>query len=241
MDRAGWKLVTNESWIAEISHTALIQLIDKTSMQSLPFYDAFSHYMAKEVQKRHGEFGGPLLIKLSAMGSGSELYLSKDHHKLMKRFLRARPNTMHKDAKGMTAYDHARKIAAWVCYELLNLSKMGDSMKTRVIEERERLEGLRATATTYLEANNCFKKRSEGYKMMEYIRDSIIRSFEKRHPLSEDMLFICWKWLQKLHDGQPTKSHLWGKISKSLRSALKIPLNAKDWVWFKFNVFHSAV
>ncbi len=76
---------------------------------------------------------------------------------------------------------------------------------------------------------------------MEYLTAFLVESFEKRLPISEDILFICWKWTQKTHGGKPLRSDLWSHLMNTLKECLAIPIRELNWKWFAANLFHSAV
>ncbi len=111
----------------------------------------------------------------------------------------------------------------------------------KVIEERDRIELLRATALNFLQVNGCLEKGSKGYEMMEILCESMTQCFSHKIPLSEDILFICWRWVHFISDGQSLKSEFWKSIKKTVEEVLAIPANPIHAAWFKMNVRQSAV
>ncbi len=116
-------------------------------------------------------------------------------------------------------------------------------MKGRVVKERERIEALNAMSSQFLELNNCFNKESKGYAMMESLTASIIQCFKERCPLSEDLLHIAWKWNDEILIGKggAMESSLWKCIYETLTNVLSLPLNKRDYIWFKLYVFRVGV
>ncbi len=135
----------------------------------------------------------------------------------------------------------AQTRGLFVLLEVLNLAKMGDKMKGRVIQERERLKRVKATAANFLSANDCFNEKSKGYAMMGLLTESILTCLKQRTPLSEDLLFIVWKWSAKVEKGGTSESNLWKTLKETLEKTLVIPLVKRHWEWFKMNVLYSAV
>ncbi len=93
----------------------------------------------------------------------------------------------------------------------------------------------------FLAANKCYEKDSSGYKMMEMMTGAAITCLKERTPLSEDMLFIAWKWSAKVEEGGSSKSRIWKTLKETLEKTLVIPLNRRHWMWFKMNLLHSGV
>ncbi len=125
---------------------------------------------------------------------------------------------------------HSPKVVArarrlYVFLELLNLAKLGESMKGRVISKRAKIQELKAMSANFLLSNDCYTLDSKGYKMMEEVTLSLVTCLKERSPLSEDLLFIAWKWASKTVKGGASKSILWKTMRKTLEEVLVIPLN----------------
>ncbi len=102
-----------------------------------------------------------------------------------------------------------QRIGAWGCYELMNVARMGESIKERVVEVYKVCGGI---SNNFLKVNECLNEKSEGYSMMKSLRKSIVESFEKRLPFSEYLSFIYWKWAL-LTLPNPLEYRLWKSIS----------------------------
>ncbi len=76
--------------------------------------------------------------------------------------------------------------------------------------------------------------------MMVLLTKEVIRCINERLPLSEDMLFICWKFAV-FSNKNPLDSDLWKVLSTRLEEVLKLPLHPLNWAWFKSNIMKSAV
>ncbi len=134
-----------------------------------------------------------------------------------------------------------RRNGSYAILEEINLAAMKGSMKGRVVEERLKLSSKKAMATNFLETNKCFTPKSEGYEMMKSMQKSIITCLEQRTPLSEDMLYVSWKWLSKVKKEGSSKSKLWEAIKETLLNVLTLPINKRDWEWFKLFVMENVV
>ncbi len=205
---------------------------------SWAFYDHFSGFFGVEMQRKHGDFGSKLLMALTDVGTNAPgVSLDKAYHRIATHFISLGPKT----SSNIDAYNAAEAKGMWLFCELLSLSKMGDSMKSQVVEERGRLEEMKAMAHNFLSANKCMEKEGEGKEMMVALTKSMIECFDKKVPLSEDLLFISWTWAKATYKEKVLESPLWQNISRVLKKVLAIPLNPRDWAWFKMNVFKSAV
>ncbi len=126
-------------------------------------------------------------------------------------------------------------------YEAIIMWEMGDSLKSSVMKERVRIERLKGFSTSFMDSHGCEKEGSEGYQFMKDMTAFLEASFQKRLPLSEDILFLCFRWNAIMHGGNVMKSSLWKCLAKELPRILKIPMKEIEWAWFKSNLFHSAV
>ncbi len=114
-------------------------------------------------------------------------------------------------------------------------------MQEKVISGRRRLEDLGARTEALFSTIKCFDESSEGYKAMKEIEKSIIRSFEERLPLSDDLLHFCFKWRDQISGGKVLESALWQAIESTVKKVLKIPIDPIAWTWFKENVFKASI
>ncbi len=76
---------------------------------------------------------------------------------------------------------------------------------------------------------------------MDVVIKSLVACFKERTPLSEDLLFLGWKWSARSVEGGTSKSLLWTSLKETLSKVLAIPLNKTDWVWFKMNLLGTSV
>ncbi len=94
---------------------------------------------------------------------------------------------------------------------------------------------------TFIDALKCLEKDGKGWKVMETMHGFLKDALERKLPISEDLLFIVWRWTRETHDGKPLKSSLWKCLSVVLRDVLAIPINPSKWKWFSAQLFSSAV
>ncbi len=156
--------------------------------------------------------------------------------------------------------ERAKRSGAYAYLQKLNIDSLKGSMKGRVTEERIKLSSKQGTfpspppsfrptqtkthvamAMNFLTANNCFEPSSEGYEMMKCMEKSIITCLKQKTPLSEDMLYLTWKWVCKTKKGGSSNSELWETIKETLLNVLDLPINKRDWVWFQMFVMTNVV
>ncbi len=109
------------------------------------------------------------------------------------------------------------------------------------MSERERIERLKGFSESFMKAHKCLEKGSKGYEFMEGMTHFLEVSFEKRLPLSEDLLFLSLRWNTITNNMKLLESSLWKCLEKVLTRILAIPMKDIAWEWFKANLFHSAV
>ncbi len=213
---------------------------------SLDFYmefeDLFVKYARNHMEKIKDEEFGRMTIVAISQHNGFQNRMS-----LLKRLFSLRiPFVEDKSiAPGFpnkTVIDISKEKGIWDAYEALTLSTMGESLKNTVLGERDRIEALVAFSSNFLSQNKrCFERGTSEYSTMEQMTISLVNALEKRLPISEDLLFLLWKWSSQISGGHPLDSFLGKGLCKILNDILLIPLNAFKWTWFKANLLQSAV
>ncbi len=200
---------------------------------SLPFFIEFEELFVKYSRKHNLEderFGRRVIFAICE-GQGFVCM------KLLKRLL-----SLKIPFDRTSAVDICKEKGVWDAYEMLIMSTMGKSLKNTVLRERNRIEALLAFSSSFFAENKlCFEKGSKDYAMMEQLTVSLVNAFENRRPISEDLLFLSWKWNNQISDGLPLESILGKSLCKTLEGILVTPVNAFDWIWFKANLLNSAV
>ncbi len=211
---------------------------------ALPFYMEFEELFIKYA-KTHGleseEFGRLAIISLC------ETIDFKNRMKLLKKLLSLKIPFHIPIVYGSyrLAVEVCRENGIWDAYEALNLAKLqlGDPLKKTVLREKERIEALVAFSSSFFAENElCFEKGTNDYAMVNQMTASLVDALETRRPISEDLLFLCWKWNTRITEGRPLDSLLGKSLCKTLEDILfTAPLNEFDWTWFNANLLPSAV
>ncbi len=229
-----------------IESTANLLALDHSDLYkeliALPFYKTFESLFVEYSQgpKREDDFGKKLLFTLCDVRGDQKTGLSGEAATILRGLLSLKIGLDTVNNDGKSPFDVCKTRGRWEMYEMMNLSQMGDSLKGSVVAERERVEALRATAASFIDTNRCLEK-GKGHEMMEIIVKSLEESFDKRLPISEDILFIGWRWIHLTNDGRPLKTSLWRCMAKNLKEVLAIPMNMLYWKWFESNILRSAV
>ncbi len=206
---------------------------------SLPFFMECEELFVKYARKHaleDEEFGRWAIFEISRSMS------CPNRMELLKRLLSLKIPLKIPFERNKTAMDTSKENGIWDAYEELTMSAMGDSLKNSVLRERDRIEALDAFSSNFFAENKlCFEKGEDDHAMMKQLTISLENAFENRKPISEDLLFLCWKWNTRISGGSPLDSRLGKSLFKMLEDILVIPLNLFDWTWFKANLMPSAV
>ncbi len=216
----------------------------KEGLPSLVFR-VFEQFFRKHMksERKEEDFGFVFLQKLCKLGRRDKMKVSREHMTLLSMALSSNLITVSVQLgkRGETVLDFSKRSGNMDIYEAIIMWEMGDSLKGSVLKERVRIERLKGFSTSFMDSHGCFKEGSEGYQFMKDMTAFLEGSFEKRLPISEDILFLCFGWNATMHGGNVMKSDLWKCLAKELPSILEIPMKEIGWEWFKANLFHSAV
>ncbi len=139
------------------------------------------------------------------------------------------------------ALEESKRSGSMEIFEYLLFCGMGEALKGSVLKERQRVENLKGFASSFMNAHRCLEKDSKGHEFMEEMTRFMEVSFEKKLPISEDILFLTFRWSAIRCDGKIMESSIWKSLAKVLTEVLSIPMKEIEWEWFKSNFFHSAV
>ncbi len=216
------------------------ELAEKSEIKD--FFTFFGGYIRKEVEWSKGLAAGPILYSLANKKLPSDVRLAVGKKLIYWGGNSAVEWEYETEVTKESVKSRAKENGCYAFLEELNLVAMKGSTKGRVIEERLKLSSKKAMATNFLNANNCFNPSSEGYSMMKRMETSIIECLKQKTPLSEDMLYVTWKWVSKVTgEARSGNSELWTTIKETLLSVLTIPINKRDWEWFKVYVMENVV
>ncbi len=100
---------------------------------SWPYFDLFSPYFQREMERRDGEFGGDLLTKLGNVFASEDIAASKDDLRIIDKLLSMRPTPKIPE----NALGWAKEKGRWEIVERFNLAEMGDSLSQSVGKARK--------------------------------------------------------------------------------------------------------
>ena len=130
---------------------------------------------------------------------------------------------------------------------------MGRKMKEQLQDTQSDLELKRGIVHQFLvlrqkitNTNTKTNKRDvNGDNAMDSMLETVIELISQRLPISDTMLLLCWKYENKEYSKNesfdPLKSRLWQSIEKVLNNILELPLNKKEYIWFRKYLFNSAI
>ena len=107
---------------------------------------------------------------------------------------------------------------------------------------RSQIELKRGMVSQFLKYYKCTDPNSMEYKSMIRIMDCLIELLQKRLPFSDDLLLLCYHFeLSQMKQVKPLQTKIWKTITKVCDRVLKLPLNRRDWLWFKQYLMPSVL
>eukprot|EP01084_Bolivina_argentea_P165003 286760_1 len=148
-----------------------------------------------------------------------------------------------KDCNGKTAMDVARETGQWNKLNILLFAKMSNKMRDKADEQVMKLDANKAVIKQWFRFYSIDNTKSDEYKFMIKLVESLKILIRKRLPLSDDMLMIglYFEMKQNINGGNPLKTSLWKCLYNTLNNVLRIPLNRRNWLWFKQYIFGSCL
>eukprot|EP01084_Bolivina_argentea_P179477 310134_1 len=142
---------------------------------------------------------------------------------------------------GETALDIAKSYGQWDSASKLTFASMGDKMRQKSDEQVAKLNRNKGICKQWFRFYNVEMVDSDEYKSMVKMVDSLKILIKKRLPLSDDLLLLCFHFEMKKNNGNPLKCSLWNCLYDTLNEILRIPLNRRNWLWFKQYIFNSLL
>ena len=128
--------------------------------------------------------------------------------------------------------DIAIKEGQWEVVKTILLCKKGSKIKNLAKETELSIaskEGIVCHILDEFEDN-----------LMEQIVKHMTQLLEKQLPLSDDILFSCWKY-ESRHKKELQENRIWCSIEIQLKKILDNPQNHRGWYWFELYIWNSAV
>ena len=142
---------------------------------------------------------------------------------------------------GYTALDYARNRGNVDIVEKLTFASMGDKMRQKANEQVAKLNRVEGMVKQWFRFYKCDDKNSNEYKSLEQMVEAIKILIKKRLPISDDLLLLCFNFELKKNKGNPLECSIWKTLYNTLNKALRIPLNRRNWLWFKQYIFGSSL
>eukprot|EP01083_Nonionella_stella_P076970 209942_1 len=146
-----------------------------------------------------------------------------------------------KDYKGMTAMDYARKDGKWDIVAKLAFASMSNKMRQKADEQIAKLDRNKGIVKQWFRFYQVNDSGSDEYKSMIKMVESVKTLIQNKLPFSDDLLLMCFHFEMTQHGNDPLKCSLWQCIHDTLNDVLRIPLNRRNWLWFKQYIFGSSL
>eukprot|EP01084_Bolivina_argentea_P070297 127805_1 len=145
------------------------------------------------------------------------------------------------DQYGNTPIDNARSKGHWDVVSKLTFASMGDKMREKSDIQIGKLNRLEGIINQWFRFYSVDDIDSSEYKSMVKMCESMKKLIRKRLPVSDDLLMLCFHFELAQNDNDPLKCSIWNTLYNTLNNCLRIPLNQRNWLWFKQYIFDSSI
>ena len=166
------------------------------------------------------------------------------------------PSKYH-NIDGTAPVDVAIKYGNWSHVQQIALAKMGQKMKDKAKTEEKRIEAKRGIVNTFIKQRQKMAKKAEETKdevkdemtgemkdkLLEDLLVTVLNLIEEQAAISDDMLYLCWKYEMNKMKNEPNHStnRLWVVLKKVIFNVLEDTKNKQKWIWFKKNLLSSVI
>ena len=148
-------------------------------------------------------------------------------------------NIQNKQKK--TPLDNAKECGYWDIVEMLSFADMSDKMRQKSDDQVAKLNRVEGMVKQWFRFYDVKNKQSNEFKSMQRMCEAVKTLIKKRLPISDDMLMLCFNFELQQNNGDPLKCSLWKFLFNTLNEILRIPLNRRNWLWFKQYIFESSL
>eukprot|EP01084_Bolivina_argentea_P154778 269785_1 len=142
-----------------------------------------------------------------------------------------------KDFSNKTAMDLGKEAGNWIAVNKLIFASMGNKMRQKADEEIAKLNRNKGIVAQWFRFYPIDNIDSDEYKSMTKMVESLKTLIRNKLPISDDLLLICFSFEMKQNQNDPLKCSLWKCLYDTLNNCLRIPLNRRNWLWFKQYIF----
>ena len=120
------------------------------------------------------------------------------------------------DDRGISATDMAIKYGRWEIFDkilYLKIGNGGNKMREKADFEKNKISKQYGIVETFLNQFNENSNYKDGTQCVEFLLSIVIviELIKQRHPISEDILLLLWKWelgTQTQYSSNPLKTQL---------------------------------
>eukprot|EP01084_Bolivina_argentea_P193866 332581_1 len=138
-----------------------------------------------------------------------------------------------RDDEGKTALDIAKEKGHWNIVSTLTFACMGDKMREKTDTQIGKLNRMDGMIAQWFRFYKCDNIKSNEYLSMVKMCESIKNLIKERLPISDDLLMLCLHFELKQNNNNPLQCSIWKTLYNILNKCLRIPLNRRNWLWFK--------
>eukprot|EP01084_Bolivina_argentea_P042617 78579_1 len=143
--------------------------------------------------------------------------------------------------EGQTPIDVAKENGHWNIVSTLTFASLGDKMRTKANNEIAKLRRVEGMIKQWFRFYKISNTNSTEYKSMKKMCQSIKTLIKKRLPLSDSMVSICFDFELQQNKNNPLKCPIWKTLRNTLTECIRIPLNRRNWLWFKQYIFGLSI
>eukprot|EP01084_Bolivina_argentea_P149227 260711_1 len=146
-----------------------------------------------------------------------------------------------KNEYNKTPLELVKEAGKWKLVGALTFVSMSNKMRQKSNEQIDKLNRNKGIIKQWFRFYNIDNKDSNEYNSMIKMTESIKTLIKNRLPFSDDLLLLCFNFEMKHNLYDPLKCSIWNCLYHTINKVLKIPLNRRNWLWFKQYVFQSSI
>eukprot|EP01083_Nonionella_stella_P139374 425055_1 len=228
-DRIYDALIRHAYW----AHMSELVSGQNTTSNAVQFYDKYHEYI--DINHRSCSTGETLLHSCANNSDSNAEHMIK--------WLMSLGGIDHstKDYEGNTPMEIARNASNWVVVNALTFASMSNKMRQKSDEQIAKLTRNTGIIKQWFRFYSVNDVDSAEYRSMVKMVESLKTLIKNRLPISDDMLLLCMNFEMQNGNGNPLECSLWHCLYNTLNEILRIPLNRRNWLWFKQYIFNSSL
>eukprot|EP01084_Bolivina_argentea_P070296 127804_1 len=210
------------------------QFKTKTDTETINFYEKYQKYI--DINRQSASNGNTLLHYWSYWENGTKT-VHLIEWLLSQKGINDSIENHNLDTPSMVA----KQWGHWIIVNKLTFASMGNKMREKSDEQIAKLNRNHGIIKQWFRFYNCDNIESDEYKSMVKMVESLKTLIKNRLPISDEMLLLVFHFEMKQNNNNPLECSLWKCLCNTLNEILRIPLNRRNWLWFKQYILNCSI